>query len=154
MTKRKALIIGVSGQDGAYLSQLLLNKNYEVYGSSRDAMASSFEGLTRLGLRDQVKVLSISLNDFRSVLHALKRISPDEIYNLGGQSSVGLSFNQPVETFESISVGVLNLLEAIRILDHPGKLYNAGSSGCYGWMVVESEWLMLRTRYWESTGNF
>ena len=132
MTKRKALIIGVSGQDGAYLSQLLLNKNYEVYGSSRDAMASSFEGLTRLGLRDQVKVLSISLNDFRSVLHALKRISPDEIYNLGGQSSVGLSFNQPVETFESISVGVLNLLEAIRILDHPGKLYNAGSSECFG----------------------
>jgi len=132
MTQRKALIIGVTGQDGAYLSQLLLEKGYKVFGSSRDSMASSFGNLHRLGIRDQVEVLSISLNDFRSVLHALNEISPDEIYNLGGQSSVGLSFNQPVETFESISVGVLNLLEAIRILDHPGRLYNAGSSECFG----------------------
>ena len=132
MTKRKALIIGVSGQDGGYLAQLLLSKNYSVYGSSRDAMASSFENLTRLGVRDQVQVVSISLNDFRSVLHSLKKIWPDEIYNLGGQSSVGLSFSQPVETFESISVGVINLLEAIRILDLPCRLYNAGSSECFG----------------------
>ncbi len=132
MTKRKALIIGVSGQDGAYLAQLLLNKKYKVYGSSRDAMGSSFRNLIRLGVRDQIQIESISLNDFRSVLHALKKIWPDEIYNLGGQSSVGLSFSQPVETFESISVGVLNLLEAIRILEIPSKLYNACSGECFG----------------------
>ena len=132
MTKRKALIIGVSGQDGSYLAQFLLKKNYHVYGSSRDAMASSFRNLRRLGLRDQVQLTSISLNDFRSVLHALKNIQPDEIYNLGGQSSVGLSFDQPVETFESIAVGVLNLLEAMRILEFPTRLYNAGSSECFG----------------------
>jgi GDPmannose 4,6-dehydratase len=114
------------------LAKLLLAKGYEVYGSSRDAMACSFSNLVRLGIREQVQVESVSLNDFRSVLQALNKISPDEIYNLGGQSSVGLSFSQPVETFESISVGVLNLLEAIRILEHPGKLYNAGSSECFG----------------------
>ncbi len=132
MTKKKALIIGVSGQDGAFLSQLLLKKDYQVYGSSRDAMASSFQNLKQLGVRDQIQLESISLNDFRSVLHSLKKIWPEEIYNLGGQSSVGLSFSQPVETFESISVGVLNLLEAIRILDLPCRLYNAGSSECFG----------------------
>jgi GDPmannose 4,6-dehydratase len=132
VTKKKALIIGVSGQDGAYLAQLLLDEGYEVYGSSRDAMTCPFANLVRLGLRDRIEVESVSLNDFRSVLQALNRIRPDEIYNLGGQSSVGLSFSQPVETFESISVGVLNLLEAIRILDHPVRLYNAGSSECFG----------------------
>lgn len=132
MTEKRALIIGISGQDGAYLAELLLAKNYEVYGSSRDAMASSFQNLASLGIRDRVHLLSISLNDFRSVLQALNQIKPDEIYNLGGQSSVGLSFEQPVETFESISVGVLNLLEAVRILGMSAKLYNAGSSECFG----------------------
>lgn len=74
----------------------------------------------------------MALNDFRSVLQALTKVQPDEIYNLAGQSSVGLSFDQPVETLESISVGTLNLLEAIRFLDRPIKLYNAGSSECFG----------------------
>jgi GDPmannose 4,6-dehydratase len=132
MTEKRALIIGISGQDGAYLAELLLAKNYEVYGSSRDAMASSFQNLASLGIRDRVHLLSISLNDFRSVLQALNQIKPDEIYNLGGQSSVGLSFEQPVETFESISVGVLNLLEAVRILDMSATIYNACSSECFG----------------------
>lgn len=132
MTEKRALIIGISGQDGAYLAELLLAKNYEVHGSSRDAMASSFQNLASLGIRDQVHLLSVSLNDFRSVLQALNQIKPDEIYNLGGQSSVGLSFEQPVETFESISVGVLNLLEAVRILDLSARIYNACSSECFG----------------------
>lgn len=132
VSNKRALIIGVSGQDGAYLAELLLGKGYHVFGSSRDAMASNFRNLRRLGIHERVEVLSVSLNDFRSVLHALNRIRPDEIYNLGGQSSVGLSFEQPVETFESISVGVLNLLEALRILELPARLYNAGSSECFG----------------------
>jgi GDPmannose 4,6-dehydratase len=131
MTK-KALICGVSGQDGAYLAQLLLNKGYIVCGTSRDAQMSSFKNLSRLGIREQVKLESMSLNDFRSVLQVLRKIEPDEVYNLAGQSSVGLSFEQPVETLDSIATGTLNLLEAIRFTGAPIKLYNAGSSECFG----------------------
>jgi len=127
-----ALILGVSGQDGAYLAHLLLKKGYKVVGSSRDAQMSPFTNLVRLNIRDKVAVKSVSLNDFRSVLQILKKVEPDEVYNLAGQSSVGLSFDQPVESFESISIGTLNLLEAIRFLDLPVRIYNAGSSECFG----------------------
>jgi len=130
--RKTALIFGISGQDGSYLSQLLLTKGYRVVGSSRDAQISRFSNLIRLKIRDQVEVESASLNDFRSVLQVLKKVRPDEVYNLAGQSSVGLSFEQPVESFESISIGTLNLLEAIRFLEAPIKIYNAGSSECFG----------------------
>ena len=130
--KKTALILGVSGQDGSYLAHFLLQKGYRVVGCSRDAQISRFSNLTQLNIRDQVEVESVSLNDFRSVLQALKKTRPDEVYNLAGQSSVGLSFEQPVESFESISVGTLNLLEAIRFLEAPIRLYNAGSSECFG----------------------
>jgi GDPmannose 4,6-dehydratase len=126
------LICGVSGQDGAYLAQLLLARGYEVYGASRDAEARGFANLTRLGIADRVNTISMAINDFRSVLQVISRVSPDEIYNLAGQSSVGLSFEQPVETLESISLGTLNLLEAMRFLGRPIRLYSAGSSECYG----------------------
>jgi GDPmannose 4,6-dehydratase len=129
---KKALIIGVSGQDGAYLSELLLKKGYMVYGTSRDAQMTSFRNLERLGIRQDMEVESVALNDFRSVLQVLNKIRPSEIYNLAGQSSVGLSFEQPVETFESISLGTLNLLEAIRFIGEPMRLYNANSSECFG----------------------
>ncbi len=129
---KKALICGISGQDGAYLAQLLLNQGYTICGTSRDAQISSFQNLLHLAIRDQVKLESMALNDFRSVLQVLTKIQPDEIYNLAGQSSVGLSFEQPVETLESITTGTLNLLEAIRFLGVPIKLYNAGSSECFG----------------------
>ena len=130
--KKKALICGISGQDGAYLAQLLLDKGYEVFGTARDAQMSTFPNLVRLGIRDKIHLESMALNDFRSVLQTLTKIKPDELYNLAGQSSVGLSFQQPVETLESISVGTLNLLEAIRFKNRPIKLYNAGSSECFG----------------------
>lgn len=129
---KTALICGVSGQDGAYLAKLLLEKGYEVYGGSRDAQMSSFGNLSTLGIRQDVQLLSININDFRSVLQTLLKTKPDEVYNLAGQSSVGLSFEQPVETLESISVGTLNLLEAIRFSNLPIKFYNAGSSECFG----------------------
>ena len=129
---KKALICGVSGQDGAYLAHLLLTKGYQVYGGSRDAQMSSFQNLARLNIRDQVSLVSVNINDFRSVLQTLLKVRPDEVYNLAGQSSVGLSFEQPVETLESISVGTLNLLEAIRFSELPIKLYNAGSSESFG----------------------
>ena len=130
--KKSALICGISGQDGSYLAQFLLQKGYTVFGSSRDAETASFINLHRLGIYDQIKKLSIASNDFRSVLQALKLIKPDEIYNLAGQTSVGLSFEQPVETFDSITVGTLNFLEAIRFLGIKTKFYNAASSECFG----------------------
>ncbi|NJL82586.1 MAG: GDP-mannose 4,6-dehydratase [Chloroflexaceae bacterium] len=129
---KKALICGVSGQDGAYLAKLLLEKGYGVCGTSRDAQMSSFRNLVSLGIRDQIKLESVALNDFRSVLQALIKTEPDEVYNLAGQTSVGLSFQQPVETLESISFGTLNWLEAIRFTGAPIKFYNAGSSECFG----------------------
>mgnify|MGYP006268440157 CR=1 FL=1 len=129
---KTALICGVSGQDGAYLAQLLLNQGYNVCGTSRDAQMSSFQNLARLGIRDKIKLESVAINDFRSVLQVLTKIQPDEIYNLAGQSSVGLSFEQPVETFDSLTLGTLNLLEAIRFTGRPIKLYNASSSECFG----------------------
>jgi GDPmannose 4,6-dehydratase len=129
---KKALICGVTGQDGAYLSKLLLDKGYEVHGASRDAQASSFANLAALGVLDGVHRLSVNVTDFRSVLQGLERVRPDEVYNLAGQSSVGLSFEQPVETLESVGLGTLNLLEAIRFTDRPIRFYNAGSGECYG----------------------
>jgi GDPmannose 4,6-dehydratase len=129
---RTALICGIGGQDGAYLAAHLIAHGYAVVGTSRDAQASRFEGLTALGIRDRVTVVSMSPVDFRSTLQAVTRAAPDEIYNLAGQSSVGLSFDQPVETFESIVVGTVNLLEAIRMLGQPVRLYNAGSSEMFG----------------------
>lgn len=129
---KTALICGVSGQDGAYLAELLLGKGYLVYGASRDAQVTSFHNLVRLGIREQVKTVSVNIHDFRSVLQAILKIRPDEVYNLAGQSSVGLSFEQPVETLESISIGTLNLLEAIRFSELPIRFYSAGSSECFG----------------------
>ena len=129
---KKAFICGISGQDGAYLAQLLLDRGYRVAGSSRDAQISPFANLHRLDLRHRVEVESVALTDFRSVLQALIKVAPDEVYNLAGQSSVGLSFQQPVETMESIGIGTLNLLEAIRFLGKPIKFYNACSGECFG----------------------
>lgn len=131
MTK-KALIIGITGQDGAYLAQHLLAKGYAVTGSSRDVMASSFSNLNTLGIRERVKLISVSINDFRSVFNAIQSSDPDEIYNLAGQTSVGLSFEQPVEAIESIAIGTLNILEVIRVLGKSVRFYNAGSSECFG----------------------
>jgi GDPmannose 4,6-dehydratase len=132
MNTKKALIFGISGQDGAYLAKLLLSKNYTVYGTSRDAQVSSFRNLDYLGIRDQVNLESAALNDFRSVLQVLFKTRPNEIYNLAGQTSVGLSFEQPVETLESIAIGTLNILEAIRFTGEPIKFYNAASSEIFG----------------------
>jgi GDPmannose 4,6-dehydratase len=129
---RTALICGISGQDGAYLARLLLERGYRVTGTTRDAQMSTLTNLVRLGIRDRVEVVSMAINDFRSVLQTLARLQPDEVYNLAGQSSVGLSFEQPVETLESIGIGTLNLLEAIRFLDRETRLYNASSSECFG----------------------
>ena len=129
---RVALIFGISGQDGAYLSKLLLNKGYQVHGTSRDAEMTEFTLLKILGIKDKITFHSVALNDFRSTLKVLEKVNPNEIYNLAGQSSVGLSFEQPLETLESIVNATINILEAIKFFGCNCKFYNAGSSECFG----------------------
>jgi GDPmannose 4,6-dehydratase len=129
---KKALICGISGQDGAYLARLLLEKGYEVIGTSRDAELNEFVNLDKLGIRGRVRVMSMALNDSRSVLQVLSQVRPQEVYNLAGLSSVALSFDQPVEALESITVSTLNLIEGIRFLKRDIRFYSAGSSECFG----------------------
>ena len=132
MTRKQALIIGISGQDGAYLARLLLEKGYEVHGSSRDHETAAFPNLLRLGIRDRVRLHAAMPADFASVMSLLQRQAVDEIYNLSGQSSVAASFRHPLETFDSITVATMNLLECLRLLGRPVRFYNAGSSEVFG----------------------
>ncbi|MFA6013565.1 MAG: GDP-mannose 4,6-dehydratase [Gallionellaceae bacterium] len=131
-TSKSALICGVSGQDGSYLAQFLISRGYVVWGTSRDAQGAVFGNLKRLGVYDQVRFVSMVPEDFRSVFMAIKQSSPDEVYYLAGQSSVGLSFEQPAETIQSVVIGTLNMLEACRMFDKEIRLYHAGSSECFG----------------------
>lgn len=129
---KSALIIGVTGQDGAYLAKLLCDKGYAVAGTSRDASMANTSALRALGVADKVGIHSASLTDFRSLWQVMEKVRPEEIYNLAGQSSVGLSFEQPLETFESVAVAAFNILELLRLLGKPVRLYNACSSECFG----------------------
>jgi len=129
---KTALITGIGGQDGGYLAQLLVGKGYKVFGTSRDAGVSRFDSLTRLGVAGKVCLLSMAPNDFKSTLTAISKARPDEIYHLAGQTSVGLSFDQPSETIESITIGTLNILESLRFLAMPARFYHASSSECFG----------------------
>lgn len=129
---KTALIAGVTGQDGAYLAQHLLQQGYRVVGTSRDAQIANLSRLERLGIVADVELMSLAPNDFRSVLKVVSSVGAQEIYNLAGQTSVGLSFEQPVECMESISEATLNLLEVIRHLGGGIRLFSAGSSECFG----------------------
>ncbi len=129
---KKALIFGISGQDGAFLSELLINKGYEVHGTSRDAEMKNFSSIIELGIKEEIKFHSVALSDFRSTLKVIEKVAPNEIYNLAGQSSVGLSFEQPVETLESIVNPTINILESMRFLGDSFRFYNAGSSESFG----------------------
>src|SRR5258707_11513438 len=127
-----ALIFGISGQDGAYLARLLLDKGYDVHGTSRDCASNPFLGLHRLGIFDRVKLHTVALTDFRIVITVMHKVMADEIYDLSGQTSVALSFELPVEAFESITVGTINILECIRLLGRPIQSFHAASSECFG----------------------
>ena len=129
---KRALICGVSGQDGAYLAQFLLSKGYQVFGSSRDIDKTDFSNLAKLEILDQVKLVKIDLSDPASVHEAFILIKPDELYNLAGQSSVGLSFERPQETRQSIVDATLHLLEEIRKFHPAVRFFNAGSGECFG----------------------
>jgi len=124
--------VGVTGPDGAYLARFLLDKGYDVYGTSRNIGLARTDGLRTLGIRDKVSLLSVSPVDFRSVSDAIERVAPHEIYNLSGQSSVALSFSQPAETLSSVTQATINFLEALRLKKSNIRFYNAGSSEMFG----------------------
>ena len=128
---RRALICGISGQDGTYLTQLLLAKGYSLWGTSR-GKGDARTILRARGIGGDVDVLTLDLTDFDAVTAALAAIRPHEVYNLSGQSSVGYSFDAPLETMHSIATATWNLLESIRRLDPSIRFFNAGSGECFG----------------------
>lgn len=133
MTK-KAIITGVTGQDGAYLTQLLLEKGYEVHGAYRRTSSVNFWRLDELGVTNHAKLhlTEYDLTDLGASLAMLQKVQPDEIYNLAAQSFVGVSFDQPTTTAQITGVGALNLLEAIRLVNPKIRFYQASTSEMFG----------------------
>lgn len=129
---KTSLIFGISGQDGSYLANFLLSKDYKVYGSSRDEENSNFNNLEKLGIKNKIQFVTSAVEDFSNVSNIIKESLPDEIYYLAGQSSVALSFEKPAETLNSNILGILNVLEACRLMDKEIRIYYAGSSECFG----------------------
>jgi GDPmannose 4,6-dehydratase len=127
----KALVFGCTGQDGSLLSRSLLRQGYEVVGISRSSNPNLSIHLA-LGIAGSLEIVTGDLCDFREMLELVTRQQPDEIYNLAAQSSVGLSFRQPVDTFNSIINGTINLLEVARFAGYQGRIYLAGSSEIFG----------------------
>ena len=134
---KRALITGISGQDGSYLAELLLEKGYEVWGLFRrhSVPENQTSRLEALGIMNHPNFNSDSygdMTDLPSLLNVLKKCMPDEIYNLAAQSHVRISFDQPAFTTNTDANGVLNLLEAMRLVCPKAKMYQAGSSEMYG----------------------
>jgi GDPmannose 4,6-dehydratase len=129
-----AVITGITGQDGAYLTQLLLEHGYEVYGTYRRTSSVNFWRLEELGVSNHPKLHLIEhdLTDLSTCIRLLEKAKPREVYNLAAQSFVGVSFDQPITTAEITGVGALNLLEAIRILDRKIRFYQASTSEMFG----------------------
>src|SRR5439155_22383697 len=129
MTKR-ALITGITGQDGSYLAELLLTKGYEVVGVLRRSSTVNFERIAHI--QDQIELAPGDLLDEASLIHILREFRPSEVYNLAAQSFVQTSFNQPVLTGEITALGVTRLLDAIRLVDPDIRVYQASSSEMFG----------------------
>ena len=128
----KALILGVTGQDGTYLSEFLLKKNYDVFGTFRRTSHKCFERLEEINIFDQIHTIKTDLADQGSIQNAIKQSNPDEIYNLAAQSFVGTSFEQPILTSDITGLGTLRVLEAIKQVKHDVKFYQASSSEMFG----------------------
>lgn len=129
---KRALITGVTGQDGAYLSRFLLQRGYEVYGLLARRATPTVWRLEELGILDQVRLVDGDLTDLASIMRAVQEIRPQEIYNLGAQSFVATSWSQPVLTAQVTGVAVVHLLEAIRSLDPTIRFYQASTSEMFG----------------------
>ena len=130
MFQKKALITGITGQDGSYLAEFLLNKDYEVFGLVRRTSTVNFERIKHI--QDNIELISGDLLDQNSLINAIKESNPDEIYNLASQSFVPTSWKQPVFTGEATALGVARVLEAIRAVDPKIKFYQASSSEMFG----------------------
>jgi GDPmannose 4,6-dehydratase len=130
MTEKRALITGITGQDGSYLAELLLDKGYQVYGMVRRSSTENFERINHL--TDRIVLVQADLLDPTSLIEALEEARPHEVYNLGAQSFVPTSWKQPVLTAEFTAVGVTRLLEAIRRVDSDIRFYQASSSEMFG----------------------
>ena len=133
-SSRKAFITGITGQDGAYLAQLLLSKGYTVYGAFRRTSSVNFWRLQELGIAQhpQLQLVEYDLTDQGASIALVQKIQPDEIYNLAAQSFVGVSFEQPATTAHITGVGALHLLEAVRIVNPRIRFYQASTSETFG----------------------
>jgi GDPmannose 4,6-dehydratase len=129
---KTALITGITGQDGAYLSKFLLEKGYRVCGTYRRASIVNLDRCDCLGIKDSIDLLSMDLTDLGSILRVLEQVKPDEVYNLAAQSFVAVSFEQPVTTGKITGLGAVNVLEAIRLFNPAIKFYQASSSEMFG----------------------
>ncbi len=131
---KKAVITGITGQDGAYLAKLLLDKGYHVFGTYRRSSSTNFWRIEELGLKNHpnLEPIEYDLTDFSSSVRLLERAQPDEVYNLAAQSFVGVSFEQPITTAHVTGLGALNLLEAIRIINPKIRFYQASTSEMFG----------------------
>ena len=132
MKKKIALITGITGQDGAYLAQLLLKKNYKVYGTCRRSTSEKFTSLKHLNIDNKISYCDFDLLEFSNILETIAKINPTEIYNLAAQSFVPTSFNVPIVTTDINSLGALRILEAIRISKKNIKFYQASTSEMFG----------------------
>lgn len=129
---KRALITGISGQDGAYLAQFLLSKGYEVFGTSRNPERAIRGNLHFLGIHDKVKMYHVDYTTFSDVALLLKHINPHEIYHLSGQSSISRSMLCPFDTYDSIVYSTLNIMSAMRVLPHEVKMFNTCSGEVFG----------------------
>jgi GDPmannose 4,6-dehydratase len=129
---KNALITGITGQDGAYLAQLLLSKGYQVIGLARQTDSKALHRLSYLGIESQIKLANFDLTNPKAVLACLEEFHPEEVYNLAAQSSVGQSFYLPQETFAFNTMSVMNLLDGIRQFDKKIRFYQASSSEMFG----------------------
>lgn len=129
---KKAIVTGITGQDGGYLAKLLLSKNYKVYGLMKRYTAPNWENLDYLGIRDQIEFINGDLTDIGSLMPHVRNIQPDEFYNLGAQSFVGESWNQAHLTTEVNAIGVLNCLTAIKEFSPNTRFYQASTSEMFG----------------------
>jgi GDPmannose 4,6-dehydratase len=129
---KKALITGITGQDGAYLSEFLLKKGYEVYGAFRRTSELYTDRLKYLGVADNIKFIPLELLEFTNICRTIDKIKPDEVYNLAAQSFVQLSFEEPLYTADVTAMGALRLLESIRAINPRIKYYQASSSEMFG----------------------
>ncbi|MBU1203300.1 GDP-mannose 4,6-dehydratase [Patescibacteria group bacterium] len=129
---KKALITGITGQDGAYLAKFLLSKDYKVYGLIRRIVNRDFSNLVYLGIDKDIDYIDGDLTDEASLIHAIKTIRPDEVYHLAAQSFVGTSWDQPIVTSEINAIGTLKLLDAIKHHHPSAKFYHAATSEMFG----------------------